>query len=56
MVNKFVVMNYSTGYKTGQKKALYHFHEDEDVKKNWIYFVNCKDWLHTAHSVMYQSL
>ena len=32
MVNKFVVTNYSTGYKTGQKKASFHFHEDQELK------------------------
>ena len=29
MVNKCVVTNCSTGYKTGQKKASFHFHEDD---------------------------
>ena len=52
MVNKFVVMNCFTGYKTGQKKAPTHFHEDQELKQKWIYFVNCKDWLPRAHSVI----
>ena len=52
MVNKCVVMNCSTGYKTGQKKALFHFYEDQELKRKWIYFVNCKDRLPTAHSVI----
>ena len=32
MVNKCVVTNCSTGYKTGQMKALFHFHEDQELK------------------------
>ena len=52
MVNKCVVTNCSTGYKTGQKKASFHFHEDQELKRKLIYFVNRKDWLSTAHSVI----
>ena len=51
MVNKCVVTNCSTGYKTGQRKALFHFHEDQQLKRKWIYLVNLKVWLATAHSV-----
>ena len=40
MVNKCVVATCSTGYKTGQKKASFHFHEDQELKQKWIYFVN----------------
>ena len=52
MVNKCVATNCSTGYKTGQKKASFHFHEDQELKRKWIYFVNRKGWLSNAHSVM----
>ena len=52
MVNKRVVTNCSIGYKTGQRKALFHFHEDQELKRKWIYFVNCKVRLPTAHSVV----
>ena len=52
MVNKCVLMNCSTGYKAGQKKASFHFHEDQELKRKWIYFVNRKDWLPMAHSVI----
>ena len=45
IVNTFVVTNCSTGYKTGQKKASFDFHEDQELKRRWIYFVNRKDWL-----------
>ena len=45
-------MNCSTSYKTGQKKASFHFHEDQELKRKWIYFVNRKDWLPNAHSVI----
>ena len=45
-------MNYSTGYKTGQKKAPLQFHDDQELKPKWIYFVNRKYWLPTAHSVI----
>ena len=52
MVYKCVVRNCSTGYKTGQKKALSYFHEDQELKQKLIYFVNHKDLLPTAHSVI----
>ena len=52
MVDKFFVTNCFTGYKTGQKKALFHFHEDQELKRKRIYFVNHKDWLPTAHLVI----
>ena len=32
VVNKCVVPNISIGYKTGPKKASFHFHEDQDLK------------------------
>ena len=40
MVNKCVVTNCSTGYKTGQKKASFDFDEDQKLKRKLIYFVN----------------
>ena len=44
MVNKLLyVTNFSTGYKTGQKKAPLHFHENQELKPKLSYFVNCKD-------------
>ena len=46
------VTNCSTGYKTGQKKAPLHFHEDQELKLKRIFLVNRKDWLPTAHSVI----
>ena len=53
MVNKLLhVTNCSTGYKTGQKKAPLHFYEDQELKSKRIYFMNRKDWLPTAHSVI----
>ena len=52
MVNKCVVTTFSSSYKTGQKKAWFHFHEDQELKRKWICFVNCKDWLPKAHSVI----
>ena len=52
MVNKCVVKNCSISYKTGQKKAWLYFHEDQELKRRWIYFVNRKDWSPTAHSAI----
>ena len=34
MVNKCAVTNCSTGYNTGQKKASFHFHEDQQLNEN----------------------
>ena len=44
------ITNCSTGYKTGQKKASFHFHEDQELKRKRKLF--WKDWLPTAHSVI----
>ena len=52
MVNKCVVTNCSTGYKTGQRKASFYFHEYQELKRIQIYFVNHKKWLPSAHSVI----
>ena len=53
MVNKCVACkNWSTSYKTGQKKTSFHFHEDQEWKPKLIYFVSRKDWLPNAHSVV----
>ena len=41
--NVLHVTNYSTGYKTGQKKASLHFHADQELTPKRIYFVNRKD-------------
>ena len=48
MVNKCVVTTCSTSYKTGQKKASFHFHEDQKL----IYLVNRKNSLLDTHSVI----
>ena len=37
MVNKCAVKNSSTSYKTGQKKALFHFPEYQELKQKWIF-------------------
>ena len=52
MVNKCVVTNCSTGYNNWSKESLVLFLEDQELKRKWIYFVNCKDWLPTTHSVI----
>ena len=33
MVYKYVLKNCSTGYKTGQNKASFRFHEDHELKQ-----------------------
>ena len=30
--------NCSAGFKTGQTKASFHFHEDQQLKRIWIYY------------------
>ena len=52
MVNKCIVTNCSISYKTGQNKASLDFHEDQESKQKSIFFVNRKDGLPTAHSVI----
>ena len=34
------------------KKASFHFCEDPESNQKWIYFVNHKDWLPSARSVI----
>ena len=52
MVNKCLERNCSTSYKTRQRKASFHFHEDQELKRKCIYFDHRKDWLPNAHSVI----
>ena len=52
LINVLRLTNCSTDYKTGQKKASLHFHEDKELKPKQIFFVNRKDWLPKAHSVI----
>ena len=52
MVYKCFGTNCSTVYKTGQKKPSFHFPDHRELQRKWIYFVNRKDWSHTAQSVI----
>ena len=38
-------------FTTGQKKASFHFHQDHELKRKWIYFMTRNDLLATVHSV-----
>ena len=40
MVNKCVVVNFVSGYKTGEKQSSFHFPEDKDLNEKWIYSGN----------------
>ena len=52
MVNKCVVTNCKTGYSNGPKKSTFHFPEEFDLPKQWIYFVNRKDWVPSKYSAI----
>ena len=52
LINVLRVTSCSSGYRTGQKKASFHFNEPQELKRKLIYFVNRKDWLPTASSVI----
>ena len=53
MVNKCAVTNCTSGYPKGLKKpSFFHFPEDVDLKKKWIYFVNRKEWTRTLNSII----
>ena len=43
IVDKCVVANCSTSYKSGQKEVSLHFQGDQELKRNWVYFVNRRD-------------
>ena len=45
--------NCTSGYTKGLKKLSFHFPEDVELKKMWIYFVNRKEWTPTLNSVIY---
>ena len=52
MVNKRVVTNCKTGYSNSQKKSIFHFPEESDLREQWIYFVNRKYWVPTKYSAI----
>ena len=52
MVNKCPVTNCTSGYSAGLKKPSFHFPEDEELRKKWIYFINRKEWIPTKYSVI----
>ena len=43
MVNKCVVTKCCTFYENAQKKASFHFHEDQELKQKWANFVYRKE-------------
>ena len=45
MVDKCVVVNCVSSYKTGEKKSSFHFLQDKDQNETQIYFANRKNWL-----------
>ena len=51
MVNKCVVINCVSDYKTGENKSSVHFPENKDLNESWICFVNRKNRLPSKNSV-----
>ena len=56
MVNKCVVINWTSGHATGDKKPAFLLPEEEELHKKLIYFVNRKNWAPTKCSCMYRPL
>ena len=52
LTNALRVTSCYSDYRTGQKKASFHFSEPQELKRKWIYFMNRKDWLPTTSSVI----
>ena len=52
MANKCTVTNCTSGYTKDLKSLLFHFPEDVELKKKWIYFVNWKGWTPNLNSVI----
>ena len=55
MVNKFPAPKCSSGYASNEKKPSAKFHfpqKNAELKKQWIRFVNKKDWLATKNLML----
>ena len=55
MVNKFAAPKCTSGYASNEKKrnAKLHFQlKNSELNKQWIRFVNNRDWLATKHSMI----
>lgn len=51
MINKCVVTTCTSGFATGEKIPSFLFPEDQKLRRKWIYFVNCKEWIPTKYPV-----
>ena len=55
MFNKCVNPKCTSGYDSDEKKKNSKFHfplRNADLKKQWIHFVNGRDWLARKHSML----
>ena len=57
MVNKFAALKCTSGYVSNEKKPSAKFHfplKNAELNKQWIRFVNKRDWLATNRSMLYE--
>ena len=55
MVNKYAAPKYTSGYARNEKKQISKFHfplKNAESKKQWIHFVNTRDWIATKQSML----
>ena len=55
MFNKCATPKCTSGYASDEKKQIAKFHfplKNADLKKQWIRFVNRRDWLAWKHSAL----
>ena len=55
MANKFAAPKFTFGYVSNEKKPSAKFHfplKNAELNKQWIRFVNKRDWLATKHSML----
>ena len=54
MFNKCAAPKCASGYASNEKKqiAKFHFLKHAELKRQWICFVNRRDWLETKHLVL----
>ena len=55
MANEFAAPKFTFGYVSNEKKPSAKFHfplKNAELNKQWIRFVNKRDWLATKHSMV----
>ena len=52
MPDKCAIVGCHTNYSDGQKRSVFYFPKDEELRSKWIRFVNRINWSPGRHSVI----